>query len=125
MTTKLSDKKCIPCQGDFPPLKGDAVHQLLKELGAGWDMIVEHHLQKSFIFKNFQEALDYTNAVGLIAEQEGHHPEIILTWGKVTLRIWTHKIDGLTESDFIFAAKAEQAFAPNLNKPNEKGKSHD
>jgi len=95
-------------------LKGENLRRLLSELEGGWEVIQDHHLEKTYKFQNFREALDFTNAVGEIAEREGHHPEITLTWGKVTLRIWTHKIDGLTESDFVLAAKADQAFRPNL-----------
>ena len=95
-------------------MKGENLRRLLSELEGGWEVIQDHHLEKTYKFQNFREALDFTNAVGEIAEREGHHPEITLTWGKVTLRIWTHKIDGLTESDFVLAAKADQAFRPNL-----------
>lgn len=108
----LSDKSCVPCHGGVPPLDTEEIRKLLGELGSGWEAIRNHHLEKTYKFKNFREALVFTNTVGEVAEQEAHHPEITLTWGKVILRIWTHKIDGLTESDFILAAKAEQAFQP-------------
>ena len=91
-------------------MQGKDLQQLLLELGGGWETIRDHHLEKVYEFKNFREALDFTNAVGEIAEREGHHPEITLTWGKVRVRIWTHKVDGLTESDFFLAAKADRAF---------------
>ncbi|MDQ1256294.1 MAG: 4a-hydroxytetrahydrobiopterin dehydratase, partial [Candidatus Hydrogenedentes bacterium] len=81
-----------------------------RQLGDGWVLTEERRLEKLYRFADFVEALDFTNAVGAIAEQEGHHPEITLTWGKVTLRIWTHKIDGLTENDFVLAAKADRAY---------------
>jgi len=109
-TCELADKRCIPCRGGVPPLKGDALETFTRQLGGEWTVIDEHHLEKVYRFKDFREALDFTNAVGEIAEQEGHHPELNLTWGEVTVRIWTHKIDGLTESDFILAAKADRAF---------------
>ena len=108
----LSEKTCIPCRGGIPPLQGEAQQRLLGELGNGWTVITDHHMEKTFKFKNFLEALNFTNAAGQIAEQQNHHPEITLTWGVVTVRVWTHKIDGLTESDFILAAKAEQAYRP-------------
>jgi 4a-hydroxytetrahydrobiopterin dehydratase len=76
-------------------------------LGGGWDIVSEHHLEKEYKFKDFRAALDFTNRVGELAEAQGHHPDIYLAWGKVKLTLWTHKIDGLTESDFIFAAKAD------------------
>jgi 4a-hydroxytetrahydrobiopterin dehydratase len=72
----------------------------------------EHHLHKSFKFKDFREALDFTNSVGELAEAQGHHPDIYLAWGKVEITLWTHKIDGLTESDFVMAAKIQRLQQP-------------
>lgn len=89
------------------PLKGQALEPLLQQLGKGWHIVDEHHLEKEYSFKNFQEALDFTNSIGAIAEKEGHHPDIFLTYGKVKIQIWTHKINGLTENDFILAAKCD------------------
>lgn len=107
---ELTEKRCIPCRDGVPPLKGGELDMFKKQVGEGWTVVDEHHLQKAYRVRDFLEALALTNAVGAIAEAEGHHPEITLTWGIVTIRIWTHKIDGLTESDFILAAKADQAF---------------
>ncbi len=81
--------------------------ELLDELGGGWRLEAGHHLEKEYRFADFREALQFTNKVGELAEEQGHHPDIHLSWGKVNLLIWTHKIDGLTESDFILAAKAD------------------
>jgi len=106
--SELSEKECVPCKGGVPSLKGGELTALLGKLGGGWKAVDEHHLEKEYKFKNFREALDYTNKVGELAEAQGHHPDILLMWGKVRLTIWTHKIDGLTESDFIFAAKADR-----------------
>jgi 4a-hydroxytetrahydrobiopterin dehydratase len=92
-------------------LKGDEVKRLHGQLEAGWRVVDEHHLEKTYTFKNFREALDFTVRVGELAESQGHHPDVYLAWGKVRLTVWTHKIDGLTESDFIFAAKADQQLA--------------
>ncbi len=105
----LADQKCVPCRGGIPPLKGEAVRTLLERLGGGWQAVNEHHLEKDYAFKNFRDALAFVNRVGAIAEAEGHHPDVFLAWGKVRLTIWTHKIDGLSESDFILAAKADRA----------------
>lgn len=102
----LKAKKCQPCHGGAPPLKIEEIEKLQQEL-TGWSVIDNHHLEKEFHFKNFVEALDFTNAVGKLAEDEGHHPDIYLTWGKVKIKIWTHKIDGLHENDFILAAKCD------------------
>lgn len=109
MPSELAAKTCVPCRGAVPPLKGAAIDELLKKLGGGWRVVNEHHLEKDYKFKNFAEALAFTNRVGQIAESQGHHPDIYLAWGKVGLKIWTHKIDGLTESDFVLAAKADAA----------------
>ena len=104
----LAKKTCIPCKGGVPPLKGEKLEDLLEKLKNNWKIIKEHHLEKEYSFKNFKEALDFTIKVGELAENQGHHPDVFLAWGKVKLTIWTHKIDGLTESDFIFAAKADK-----------------
>ena len=106
--SELAEKECIPCKGGIPPLKGQALAELLKKLGNKWAVINEHHLEKEFTFKNFREALAFTNKVGALAEEQGHHPDIYLAWGRVKITIWTHKIDGLTESDFIMAAKIDR-----------------
>ncbi len=112
MASELAAKQCVPCKGGVPPLKGPDLEDLLAKLGGDWRLVEEHHLEKQYKFKNFAQALDFTNAVGAIAEEQGHHPDIYLAWGKVGLKIWTHKIDGLTESDFVFAAKADEAITP-------------
>lgn len=106
---ELAQKDCVPCKGGVPPLKGNDLARLAQELGAGWRVVNEHHLEREFKFENFRKALDFTNKVGKLAEQQNHHPDIYLAWGKVKLTLWTHKIDGLTESDFVFAAKVNQA----------------
>ena len=104
----LAEKQCVPCQGGVPPLKGSALGQLAAQLGRGWKVANDHHLEKEYKFKNFRDALAFTNRVGELAEAQGHHPDIYLAWGQVRLTIWTHKVDGLTESDFVLAAKADQ-----------------
>ena len=104
----LAKKNCIPCKGGVPPMKGAKLDDLLEKLKNDWKIIKEHHLEKEYSFKNFKEALNFTIKVGELAENQGHHPDIFLAWGKVKLTIWTHKIEGLTESDFIFAAKADK-----------------
>ena len=104
----LSEKQCVPCRGGVPPLKGQDLERIARELDGNWQVVDEHHLEKDYLFKNFREALDFTNRVGELAESQNHHPDIYLAWGKVKVTIWTHKIDGLTESDFILAAKIDQ-----------------
>jgi 4a-hydroxytetrahydrobiopterin dehydratase len=104
----LAEKECVTCKGGVPPLKGQELARLAGELKEGWRVVEEHHLEKQFKFKNFREALTFTNKVGELAEAQGHHPDIYLTWGEVKVTIWTHKVNGLTESDFILAAKIDQ-----------------
>jgi 4a-hydroxytetrahydrobiopterin dehydratase len=104
----LASRECVPCKGGVPPLAGEELRDLESRLGNGWEVIDEHHLEKEYKFDNFVAALAFTNRVGELAEGVNHHPNIFLTWGKVRLEVWTHKIDGLTESDFVWAAKADQ-----------------
>ncbi len=92
----------------MPALKGVALKNLVKGLGRGWKLVQGHHLEKEFKFKDFKSALAFTNRVGDLAEAQGHHPDIHLAWGKVRITTWTHAIDGLTESDFVLAAKIER-----------------
>jgi 4a-hydroxytetrahydrobiopterin dehydratase len=103
----LAQKECVPCKGGVPPLGAEAQGRLLAELGGGWQVREGHHLEKTYTFPDFAGALAFTNRVGEMAEAQGHHPDIHLAWGKVRVTIWTHKINGLTESDFVFAAKAD------------------
>lgn len=112
MPSDLAARECIPCKGGVPPLRGQALADLFTRLGNGWQLVGEHHLEKEFTFRNFREALDFTNRVGELAEQQKHHPDIHLAWGRVRLTLWTHKIDGLTESDFVLAAKIDQLPRP-------------
>ena len=105
--TALADKACVPCRGGVPPLTAEEVAPLSTEV-PGWEVADNHHLRGVFTFADFREALDFTIAVGELAEEQGHHPDIHLSWGKVGIEIWTHKIDGLTESDFVLAAKIDR-----------------
>jgi len=105
--TDLASKTCVPCRGGVPPLKGAEIEPLRREV-PGWEVVSEHHIHKVFKFPDFRQALDFVNRVGEVAEEQGHHPDIVLAWGKVEVTLWTHKIDGLTESDFIMAAKIDQ-----------------
>jgi 4a-hydroxytetrahydrobiopterin dehydratase len=105
---ELAEMECIPCKGGVPPLKGEELKELHQKLGDSWQVVNEHHLEKEFEFKDFRQALDFTNRVGELAESQGHHPDIYLSWGKVRIQIWTHKIFGLTESDFVLAAKIDR-----------------
>ncbi len=106
--SELIHRKCIPCKGGVPPLKGEQIRPLLSQI-EGWSVVDEHHLTKNYKFPNFVEALQFVNKIGEIAEKEWHHPDIYLAWGKVRVDVWTHKINGLTENDFILAAKLDAA----------------
>jgi 4a-hydroxytetrahydrobiopterin dehydratase len=103
----LAQKNCVPCRGGVPPLQGAELDKLTSQV-SGWSVVDGHHLAKIYPFPDFKTALEFVNRAGAIAEQEGHHPDLSLSWGKVGVEIWTHKIDGLTESDFILAAKLDE-----------------
>ena len=103
----LLDKTCPECDNATAPLEGEKLRELQRELGHDWQVIDGHHLEKTWHLKNFAEALKLTNAIGAVADAQGHHPDIYLTWGKVRVQIFTHRVEGLTESDFILAAKIE------------------
>ena len=102
----LASRDCVPCRGGVPPLKGDELTKLQSEI-AGWEVVNEHHLSKEYKFGDFAKTLEFTNRVGQLAEEQWHHPDICFGWGRAEIIIWTHKIDGLTESDFILAAKID------------------
>jgi len=104
----LASKDCVPCKGGVAPLAGEALESLRARLGGGWRVVDGHHLEKEYRFPDFRRALDFINRVGEMAEAQGHHPDVHLSWGRVRLEVWTHTIDGLTESDFVWAAKADQ-----------------
>jgi 4a-hydroxytetrahydrobiopterin dehydratase len=104
---ELAEKRCVPCRGGVPPLNAEQIAKLQPQV-PDWQPVDNHHLSRSYKFPDFATALAFVNRVGAVAEQEGHHPDLYLSWGKVEIRIWTHKINGLTESDFILAAKIDR-----------------
>jgi 4a-hydroxytetrahydrobiopterin dehydratase len=106
----LADKTCVPCRGDVPPLRGKELEELERQL-PDWEVVEGHHLRREFRFRNFREALDFVNRVGELAEEQGHHPDVEFGWGRAAITIFTHKIDGLTESDFVLAAKVDRVYA--------------
>ena len=103
----LASRECVPCRGGIPPLAGNRLKAIAQELGGDWRLVDEHHLEQEFRFKNFRQAMEFANKIGEIAEQQGHHPELLIGWGKVKVILYTHKIDGLHENDFIMAAKIQ------------------
>jgi 4a-hydroxytetrahydrobiopterin dehydratase len=108
MVTTLAEKHCVPCRGGVEPLKGEAIKRRMTELKPDWRVVDEHTLEREFTFPDFREALDFVNRVGELAEEEQHHPDIYLSYGKVKIELWTHKIGGLHENDFILAAKIDR-----------------
>jgi len=103
----LAEEHCVPCHGGVTPLKGDELYRLAGQV-PDWKVVEDHHLTRSFVFPDFRKALDFVNRIGAVAEQEGHHPDILLTWGKVDVTTYTHAINGLSENDFILAAKIDR-----------------
>lgn len=103
--TELNDKKCVPCSEGATPLNLEEINNFLKDLKDGWELKEDKFIEKTYKFKDFIQALEFTNKIGEIAETEGHHPDICLSWGKVVVKLWTHKIKGLHENDFIMASK--------------------
>ena len=115
--SNLIDMNCVSVRAGDPQASAEESAQYMQEV-PDWEIIDVDgvsHLQRVYKFQNFVEALSFTNKVGALAEQQDHHPDIVLSWGLVKVTIWTHKIDGLTESDFYFAAKVEEAFAKETN----------
>jgi 4a-hydroxytetrahydrobiopterin dehydratase len=106
----LAARQCVPCKGGVPPLKGAELQALHRQVDGAWEVVGEHHLEREYRFANFREALAFVNQVGGMAEEQNHHPDLLLAWGRVRITVWTHKIDGLTESDFVFAAKCDRLY---------------
>lgn len=111
--TKLAEKHCVPCRGGISPLRGAELVSLAEQL-PDWTIVEEHHIARSFRFPDFKTGLDFVNRVGTVAEAEGHHPDLCLAWGKVEVQIFTHKIRGLTESDFVMAAKIDELYPAGI-----------
>jgi 4a-hydroxytetrahydrobiopterin dehydratase len=103
----LAQKPCVPCRGGAAPLRGEALETLRDELGGGWQVAEGKRLEKGFKFPDFRRALAFANQVGELAESVNHHPDITISWGQAKVVVWTHKIGGLSEADFVFAAKVD------------------
>ncbi len=106
--TELSRKSCKPCSEGGEPLTGESLQQYIQQVDDDWKVVDEHHIERTFAFDDFQQALDFVNQVGALAEEEGHHPNIEFTWGKATITLYTHEMDGLSPNDFILAAKIDR-----------------
>lgn len=113
----LAQRRCEPCRGGTPPLGGEEIAPLAAQIDPEWEVVKLHHLARVYRFKGFAPALAFTNRVGEMAEEQGHHPDIHLAWGKVGIEIWTHKINGLAEADFVFAAKCDVLYQQAAGRP--------
>ena len=109
---ELARKRCEPCRGGTPPLAGEELRALARQV-PDWRVVDEHHLTKTYPFPDFISGLGFVNAIASLAEEQGHHPDLQLAWGRVDVKIYTHKIDGLSESDFILAAKIDELRFPS------------
>ncbi len=107
--SELANEVCLPCRGGVLPLTRDQIEHLLASLGGDWRVVEEHHLGKLYEFENFARALELVNRIGAIAEEQNHHPDLYLSWGRVEVKVWTHKINGLAKADFVLAAKCDAA----------------
>jgi len=110
MPQDLASQDCVPCKGGVPPMKGEELQEISRQVPE-WNVVEGHHIVRKFGFPDFKQALDFVNRVGDVAEKQGHHPDILLTWGKAEITLWTHKIDGLTQSDFVMAAKIDKLYS--------------
>lgn len=108
--SQLANQQCVPCQGGVPPMEPEEIEEMITKLDDAWTAVNDHHLKRTFEFEDFEEALAFTNDTGAIAEEEGHHPNIHLSWGEATVEIYTHKIDGLHKADFVLAAKIDEVY---------------
>jgi 4a-hydroxytetrahydrobiopterin dehydratase len=109
MEERLADKKCVPCEGGAAPLKGSSIEALQRRLEGDWRVVDEHHLEKEFKFGSYREGIAFVNLIADIAEEQQHHPDLVVGYAMVNVQLWTHKIGGLSENDFIMAAKIEEA----------------
>ena len=104
----LASRTCVPCEGGVPPLSEGECATLIPQVHEEWDVVDGHNLERVWSFPDFVSALEFTNSAAAICEEQGHHADFELGWGRVMAKIWTHKIDGLTESDFVLAAKFDE-----------------
>jgi 4a-hydroxytetrahydrobiopterin dehydratase len=111
----LASQKCKACQGGVEPYTGEKIEEYRSRISDEWDVVDEHHLIREFGFEDFQEALDFVNDIGEIAEEQGHHPNINFTWGRAEIKLYTHKIDGLFQADFVMAAKIDKLYEENYS----------
>ncbi len=105
---KLSEKDCVPCEGGVPPLDARAIKKYSSQLGKGWVVAEGKKLRRDFKFKNFVQTMGFVNQVALLAQAEDHHPDMHISYSKVTIELWTHAAAGITENDFILAAKINE-----------------
>jgi len=109
--SELAKKHCVPCRGGVPPLKGKAISELLSQIDRAWRVVGEHHIERRFTFADFASSMAFAGEIGDLAEREGHHPDLLVRWGELLVTLSTHKANGLTESDFVLAAKIDELAA--------------
>jgi 4a-hydroxytetrahydrobiopterin dehydratase len=103
----LSKESCVPCRGGVPPLPEAEAEELRRQLAEGWEIVAGHHLRRELSFPDFSGSLAFANRIGVLADEQGHHPDLLVSWGKLRIELWTHAIDGLTRSDFVLASKID------------------
>jgi len=104
---KLINKKCVPCEGVTPKLAVEEIGEYMAELQTGWSVVKNLKIERLFKFNNFKEAIEFVNKIAILAEEEGHHPDMDISYNEVNITIWTHAIKGLSENDFILAVKID------------------
>ena len=105
---ELSEKKCVPCEGGVPPLDSRQIAEIKKQISSDWTVLENSRIKKKYLFVNFKHTMEFVNKVASLAEAEGHHPEMHVSYGEVEIELWTHAIKGLSENDFIMAAKIDK-----------------
>ncbi|MEM7828266.1 MAG: 4a-hydroxytetrahydrobiopterin dehydratase [Candidatus Aenigmatarchaeota archaeon] len=110
MELELLKRKCIPCEGGVEPIRGATLKGYLSSLKGGWELVDERKIRKEFTFSDFKGAIRFVNRVADLAEDEGHHPDIFISYNRVRIELWTHSISGLSENDFIIAAKIDELY---------------
>ncbi|HEX2921449.1 MAG TPA: 4a-hydroxytetrahydrobiopterin dehydratase [Bacteroidales bacterium] len=108
LKTRLAEKKCIPCEGNVPALGENEINEFRSQISADWKIVDNRKIKREFSFVNYKHTIDFVNRVAGIAEEEGHHPDMYVFFGRVEIELWTHSIGGLTENDFILAAKIDE-----------------
>jgi len=114
MSGGLAERDCVPCRGGVPPLGAERVEELRRQIGAEWTVVEGHHLERDVTLKNFRQAMALANRIAEVAEAQGHHPDLLVSWGRLRITLFTHAINGLHENDFIMAARVDALLPPSV-----------